>query len=156
LAADAKGQETVQCLALATLAAKPENTVDHQSAVCDAPELGLKAPSTPSDMQIVQNFQQNQHTLWADPAGNKGRGIDPSKYATCIVNQIPYNPTTSCTQQNGEHGWCYVTDQADVGTCAQAIQFTHGSPPDGATVSLQCVEATVNPVTNTWTGGTGG
>jgi len=42
-------------------------------------------------------------------------------------------------------GWCYVTGAAANG-CPQAILFTNGEPPHGATVSLQCIEQSVQVV----------
>jgi hypothetical protein len=46
----------------------------------------------------------------------------------------------SCAQST-EQGWCYVTGAA-AGRCAQKIVFSPGTLPSGATVELDCLEAT--------------
>ena len=46
----------------------------------------------------------------------------------------------SCAQST-EQGWCYVTGAA-AGRCAQKIVFSPSTLPSGATVELDCLEAT--------------
>jgi hypothetical protein len=56
------------------------------------------------------------------------------------MNPGDFDMTGTCTG-SPESGWCYVEGQA-AGTCPRRIIFTHGEPPSGAIVNMQCIEET--------------
>jgi len=154
LSADTSGN--VPCLVLATLADTPQNKVAFQSTVCANAKQGLSAATGDTELAILKTFQTSQHAAWLAPP-NSMHGTDPSTLATCLVNQIPFTPNGSCaTNGSGTEGWCYVTDTKFTGQCTQAVQFTPGAPPNGAVVSLQCIEANVNIVGGSTTSDGGG
>jgi hypothetical protein len=133
----------VPCLVLATLPLIDQNKIANQHSVCNDMNAGISPATTSEDIAILKTFQESQHATWK-AAGNT-TALDPSEYSTCLVNQIPWNPNGSCAvSKAGGAGFCYVTDRTYTGTCAQAIQFTAGSPPEGSVVSLQCIEAQAN------------
>jgi hypothetical protein len=74
---------------------------------------------------------------------------DPSTLPTCQLNELTPMTNGGKDFQNGDcsassdPGWCYVSGAA-AGTCSQQILFTANQPPQGATVTLQCLEATTN------------
>ncbi len=137
----------VPCLLLATL---PSGT---QASCASTP--GMSQP----DASILALFQQQQHDAWA-AAGSVG--MDPSTLPTCQMNQLSQLPKgadpTSCPTPapaadfdasgsckfSKDPGWCYATSSG--GGCNQAIVFSQGQPPSGATVSLQCLEQSVSVV----------
>jgi hypothetical protein len=133
------GAPSVPCLILATLPASMENAAANEATVCSVPGLGIP------EAQVLQSFQQSQHAAFM--AGATGQ--DLSLYATCVVNQL--TPNSSCATDKTDLGWCYVNQASMLSgsSCVQEIQFTPNSPPNGATVSLQCLLATGD-------GGTGG
>jgi hypothetical protein len=134
------------CLVLATL---PETKAGTEDTVCK----GYPGLTTVSDASVLATFRADQHAQWLTAM----TGTDPSTLATCEVNQISVSPGTngnsgSCVGagSTGEAGWCYVTGTA-AGSCdTQAILFTSGTPPNGATVNLQCI------LENAGDSGTGG
>jgi hypothetical protein len=117
----------VSCLILATL---PNTKATDEETACMRP--GLKVPNA----EVLTNFKEQQHLLWmADQTST-----DLSTEATCEVNQISTQKTCVGEGQT-EQGWCYVVGQY-AGACnTQAILFTDGTPPNGATVNLQCILA---------------
>jgi hypothetical protein len=74
------------------------------------------------------------------------------------LSQPPADAGTECPQAVGtfdsagscassmQPGWCYYVGSGP-DSCPQAILFSSGQPPSGATVSLQCIESssTYNP-----------
>jgi hypothetical protein len=80
--------------------------------------------------------------------GVKGAPGDPDTYPTCALDQLTVGTNPGDFDANGscagstDPGWCYVTGTAANG-CPQAILFTSGEPPHGATSSLQCIEQSV-------------
>ena len=118
------------CLVLATL---PSASANGEAACNDAAQ-GMSVP----DSSVLEPFRAEQHKAWL--AANRA-GVDPSTLPTCEVRQIPYVANASCAQDTSNPGWCYVTGGLDSGKCTQAIQFTARTPPSGATVTLQCIEA---------------
>jgi hypothetical protein len=145
----------VPCLVLETL---PPGTTS-----CNA-SVGLSPP--PSD--VLQSFVAAQHTQWASNGGaDAGLGPDPATLTTCEVTQLVPNGTfdPSCSTASAEStsyyqyidfaagscaasttpGWCYTTGTATGSSCSQAILFSaSGTPPSGATVSLECIESTAS------------
>jgi hypothetical protein len=156
---------TVECLVLETLPAS-----DIGKPCSDFAANGLTGPQTAADQQVLAQFQQTQHTEWAENGGvDAGLGPDPSTLTTCWVTQLVtqpagLDPSDQMSCQSGsmeghysyvtditagtcaastEAGWCYVSGAATGGGCPQALLFSMpGSPLTGATVSLQCIEST--------------
>jgi hypothetical protein len=125
------GGETVPCLILATLAPGNGMTAADEATACAQPGLGIPDP------QVLQAFQQSQHAAFL--AGGT-TGQDLSLLATCTVTQQP--PNTDCATDKTNLGWCYVNEPSMLaGNCQQEIQFTPNSPPNGSTLSLQCLLA---------------
>jgi hypothetical protein len=120
------GQE-VPCLVLATLA---NTTSGMENTVC-ASAAGLAAPAA----DVLAHFNEEQHAKWL----TSRTGVDPSTEATCEVDQIPVPAGGSClgSGPGRDAGWCYVTGTA-AGTCAEAIVFTEGVPPNGSIINLEC------------------
>jgi len=128
---------------------------------------GLSTPAA----DILQHFQQQQHDDWVN-AGSTG--TDPSTLVTCQMNQlyqVPASaPANACNglgskatdfdmnescQNSPDPGWCYVAGQAaQAFGCPQSILYSNGMPPNGATVSLQCVEQAITDIPDG--GGSGG
>jgi hypothetical protein len=138
----------VPCLLMATL---PSGT---EADCASTPGMSVPDPSS------LAYFQQQQHIAWLNTGGG---GTDPSTLPTCQLDQLSQLPAgasaSSCPTPspatdfdgNGsckyskDPGWCYVRGGADAGTgCQQAIVFSHGEPPPGVTVSLQCLEQSVS------------
>ena len=83
-------------------------------------------------------------------------GTDPATQSVCQLQELvnmssttttpgvldqpmDFDSTGQCsTNTSGDHGWCYATN---VKGCAQAIEFSTGSPPPGGIASLQCIYA---------------
>jgi hypothetical protein len=110
---------------------------------------------------LLAQFQKKQHDDWVN-AGMPG--TDPSTLPTCQLQELfqhPAGAASSCPPALGtfdsagscvgskEPGWCYVEGNA-AGSCPQALLFTSGEPPSGATLTLQCIEESVSAT------GTGG
>jgi hypothetical protein len=111
----------------------------------DIPAGGTTATLT---TDILDKFCAAQEAQYK---GAKGATGDPDTYPTCALQQLTtgQNPTDfdtngSCAAAT-DKGWCYVTGVAANG-CPQAILFTNGEPPHGATVSLQCIENSVTVI----------
>ncbi|MBL8608803.1 MAG: hypothetical protein JNL38_15875 [Myxococcales bacterium] len=117
----------VSCLVLEVLP-----TPGPQSA-CDRPDLGLEQP----DPAVLSRFREDKQRELGDP----GRGApNLASYPVCQVVQI-VKPAGATCAKDAAAGWCYVTSQETTSRCAQAIVFSApGSPPAGASVSLQCIE----------------
>jgi len=130
---------------------------------------GLSTP--PAD--ILQRFQQQQHQDWVN---NGSAGTDPSTLVTCQMNQLyqvpasapsgacnglgspgsDFDNTGSC-QNSPDPGWCYIDGTAaQAFGCPQSILYSNGMPPNGATVSLQCVEQAITDIPDGGGGGSSG
>jgi hypothetical protein len=128
--------QTVPCLILVTL----------QKGNCSN-VAGMSDP--PPD--VLSRFQEAQHEAWMSACGGKTSCVlqDPSTLPTCQLNELTPMTNGGKDFQNGDcsassdPGWCYVSGAA-AGTCSQQILFTANQPPQGATVTLQCLEATTN------------
>ena len=126
---------------------------------CD-PTAGLLAP-TGDDIAVVSKFCDAEEAAWAKPA--QRTGAEPYTVPVCEMRQLyvgsagasasTCNPAPaqaadfsggSCAG-SGEQGWCYVTGAA-AGACGHSVVFTSQEPPAGATVSLQCVEQSINAI----------
>ena len=71
------------------------------------------------------------------------RGRRPVDAADVPGDADPVQPERHLRDHPTHPGWCYVTGGMQMGGgCSQAIQFTQGTPPSGAGVTLQCIEAT--------------
>ena len=129
---DAKTQ-TVPCLVLATLAKGDCSTVP-----------GMSDP--PAD--VLSRFQEAQRSAYLASCGGKTSCVlqDPSTLPTCQLQELTRATHNGTDFQNGDcsastnPGWCYVVGAA-ASSCAQQILFTSGEPPQGATVTLQCLLA---------------
>jgi hypothetical protein len=128
-AVETDGGLEVPCLILATL---PKTKTGDEATACK--QDGLSVPSA----SVLAEFNANQHAL----AMSNKLAVDLSTEATCQVAQLYVAPGDTCVNNTtGEAGWCYVTGKA-AGACnTQAILFTAGTPPNGATVNLQCILA---------------
>ena len=123
--------QTVPCLILVTL----------QKGTCNA-AAGLTAP--PPD--VLQRFQAAQHADWLASCGGKSCVLaDPATLTTCALTELtPASdptgfPAGGDCSASSQPGWCYVEGTA-AGSCSQQILFTANEPPQGATVTLQCLE----------------
>ena len=87
-----------------------------------------------------------------------GASGDPDTYPTCALDQLlptlPNGGANTADFPMGPNGGCgcYVEGAAANG-CPQAILFTNGQPPHGATVSLQCIEQAVTVLEGGTSGG---
>jgi hypothetical protein len=122
----------VDCLVLVALPARDTgDTCGNPGAACD-PSAGLLGPSSDPNALFQQSFADAfcaQHAM---------AGADPvlaANQPVCALQQVILDPsdTQSCASSS-QPGWCLVQGSA----CAQAIEFTHGSPPPGASVTLVC------------------
>jgi hypothetical protein len=118
---------------------------------------GLSAP--PRD--ILSRFQQQQHQDWLDQGSS---GTDPSTLITCELQELFQPPpgATGCPssvglfdskgscQDSTTPGWCYTQGTAaEAFGCPQSILYSTGEPPNGAVVSLQCIEQSLSPIPST-------
>jgi hypothetical protein len=106
---------------------------------------GLQAPS---DAVLAGQFCDEQERQFKANGGF----ADPATIPTCEVTQLRLSPaggscppgspasdfdaTGSCAASS-DPGWCYVTGPG-AGSCAQAILFSSGLPPHGASTALVC------------------
>jgi hypothetical protein len=163
----------VPCLILVQLGtAGPAGSCANPGAAC-VNSQGLYGPgdippgqtTAPLNQDILTKFCQAQEAAYTGMPGASG---DPDLQPTCALDQLlptlPSGAPNTTDFPNGaaggcasasDPGWCYVTGAAASG-CPQAILFTNGQPPHGATVSLQCIEQAVQVVdggsTNSTTG----
>ena len=155
----------VPCLILVGLSAQVgAGACSNPGSACNAAQ-GLLGPgvvppganSATLSQDILNKYCQAQE---AGYKGTKGAPGDPDTYPVCALAQLTptNNPTDfaagSCSASK-DPGWCYVEGKA-AGTCPQAILFSNGEPPTGATVSLQCIEQAVAAVNADGGGGGGG
>ena len=134
LARDSSGN--VPCLVLATLS-KPGG----EDACNGLP--GLSIPTVD-----ISDFRAAQHAVWIAGGGNDSTRLDPNTLPVCQMRQLsPSDPslptgtfdaTGSCADATTP-GWCYVEGEGAQG-CPRQILFTKDEPPQGATVSMQCLE----------------
>ncbi len=118
---------------------------------CDS-TLGLAAP----EEAVLSKFCANLESAYMaqyQANGNSGVGLtDPANVSVCALNQLVDNASNtnasvdfqggSCSNSK-DPGWCYVTGTA-AGKCPQAIIFSKGAIPTGATSNLQCLESSVS------------
>jgi hypothetical protein len=132
------------------------------SGGCD-PTQGLLGPGVvspnappgalpPLSSDVLAKFCDSQEATYLANKGQPGGPNDPDLFPVCALQQLtPSDPQAAQEFSNGScaaspnPGWCYVTGAA-AGGCPQAILFTNGEPPHGATVSLQCIESSVTVV----------
>jgi len=125
--------QTVPCLILVTLASGNCSTVP-----------GMSDP--PAD--VLARFREVQHEAYLASCGGNTSCLsqDPSALPTCQLQELTPGTHNGTDFQNGDcaasmnPGWCYVVGAA-ASSCAQQILFTSGEPPQGATVTLQCLLA---------------
>jgi len=121
------------CLVLATL----PSVVGQDTATCT--NNAMYPSLVPVEPTVLAAFQADQHAAFEQSGG----GVDLSSYTTCGIAQVlPPNFAAGGTCKANTipnlQGWCYVTDQ---GPCAQQIDFSPQGLPQGAVVSLQCVNS---------------
>jgi hypothetical protein len=134
---DSTGTPLVQCLVLVTF---PKNSPPQGN--CEDPSLNGAYQIT--DPTVLQHFNNDQHAQWV-AAGMPGD--DPSKLTTCTLKQLAARKDCSAKSATGSLGWCYV-DQGMVQGCPQAILFAPGAVTGASTTSLQCIEASANPLSD--------
>jgi hypothetical protein len=155
LTADSLGN--VPCLILVELGASVgPGACANPGTACD-PSQGLLGPGVipsgsttgvaPLSQDILTKFCESQEAQYT---GTAGASTDPDTHPTCALQQLlpllPGGAPNTKDFSNGscaaaqDSGWCYVTGAAANG-CPQAILFSSGEPPSGATVSLQCIKA---------------
>jgi hypothetical protein len=135
------------CLVLVTLPSSQNGEQDCKSLP------GMSIP----DQDILAQYQDQQHAHWV---GAGKPGTDPSTLPTCQLQELfqqPAGAPSGCPSPLGTFdsagscvnsstpGWCYV-EGAAAGSCPQALLFTNGEPPSGATLQLQCVEKNVTAI----------
>ena len=112
---------------------------------------GATGPTLTQD--ILSKFCSSQEAAYTASGGKPGDPNDPDLFPTCALQQLIDNPaanasdfdaTGSCAS-GADPGWCYVEGAAASG-CQQAILFTNNEPPQGSTVSLQCIEQSVTVI----------
>jgi hypothetical protein len=106
---------------------------------------------TPLTQEILNKFCDN---LEAQYTGKPGAPGDPANVPVCAMQQIISDPndTTDCSTQQSQQGWCYVQGAAAVAKgCPYTILFTNNMPPNGAIVSLQCLETGTSNVLDSGT-----
>jgi hypothetical protein len=122
---------TVPCLLLASF---PANAMGQN--YCDKTQNGGIPGLSPPDPGVLARFQGPAIAAWtklgSDPA------TDPRKQPVCQLTQIGADMANQVCVSGGV-GWCYVEGGAG-GGCPQQILFTANQPPQGAIVSLQCIE----------------
>jgi hypothetical protein len=151
LTADTSGN--VPCLILVQLASQvgpgacenPGSACQNGQGLLGPGDLPQGATSAPLTQDILAKFCAAQEAAYT---GTPGAAGDPDTYPTCALQQLTTGADPSDFNNNScagspQPGWCYVTGAAANG-CPQAILFTNGQPPTGATVSLQCIEQSVN------------
>jgi hypothetical protein len=147
--------QPVPCLILVTLPQSQSNGSTCLNPSCD-PNQGLSVP----DASVLQKFCATQESAFNASGGAKSGLPDPANQAVCQLNELVpgagmntsavtfgggnFDATGSCANSTTP-GWCYVEGNAAKG-CAQAIVFVTGSPPAGATSSLQCIEQSCKQV----------
>jgi hypothetical protein len=153
LSPDQCGQ--VPCLILVTMPAGQDCTT----------VPGLSTP--PPD--ILKRFQDQQHQAWLNgSASTPTPGVDPSTLVTCQMQELfqppmgamgcpagvgQFDSSGSC-QNSKDPGWCYVEGPtAQALGCPQSILYSNGMPPNGATVSLQCIEQSISAIPDASPGG---
>jgi hypothetical protein len=109
---------------------------------CDAAR-GLSVP--PQD--LLTGFCAAAEAEWQQGAGVIVSAPDPAHQNVCQLKQLTSTgaPTAfdafgSCAAppDPSKVGWCYV-EGAAAGACPQAIEFTNGAPPAGATAYVKCM-----------------
>jgi hypothetical protein len=141
--------QSVPCLVLVTLPPDGQSTCLNPS--CDNSK-GLFVP-TEGNGSVLKGFCDAQEQAWMAAGGKATGNTDPATQSVCALQElvngtgnsgggIQFNPNDfdslgSCTAAT-ENGWCYTVGAKG---CAQQIEFSNGSPPQGAVASLQCIYA---------------
>jgi hypothetical protein len=159
---------SVPCLILVQLqTSSAPGACSNPGQACD-PTQGLLGPgvvppgatSAPLSQDILNKFCQSQLAAYVATGGKAGDSNDPTQFPVCALQQLTTNNNPndfsngSCSASK-DPGWCYVTGAAASG-CPQAILFSNGEPPHGATVSLQCIEESVTVIGDGGGGGSSG
>ncbi|MGA3122888.1 MAG: hypothetical protein ABSF69_19140 [Polyangiaceae bacterium] len=146
LAAGTGGSAAVPCLILVQMPAT-------NGGSCLNPTCTAGGLSTPESAVLTKFCATAEATFMSN--GGKSSGLqDPAAQSVCVLQQLIPTGTSSlgvkasaadftngsCDSETTDPGWCYVTG---VKGCAQAIIFPTGSPPEGATASLQCIEQSI-------------
>ncbi|MGD0526687.1 MAG: hypothetical protein ABSE49_16185 [Polyangiaceae bacterium] len=153
----------VPCLILLQLAtqvgpgacANPGSACNNAQGLLGPGDVPMGATNgAPLTQDILNQFCQAQEAQYMGTAGAAG---DPDTYPTCALQQLtadnnPSDFSNGSCAGSSQPGWCYVTGAAANG-CPQEILFSNGQPPSGATVSLQCIEQSVNVLEGGTTGG---
>jgi hypothetical protein len=150
LTADTSGD--VPCLILVQLStaagagacANPGSACVNSQGLLGPGDIPKGATQPTLTQDILTKFCQAQE---AGYSGTPGASGDPDTYPTCALQQLTTGLnagdfTNGSCSASSDPGWCYVEGAAANG-CPQAILFTNGQPPHGATVSLQCIEDAV-------------
>jgi hypothetical protein len=138
------------CLIMVQMPAGTPGTCNNPGTACNGTGLigpGVIPPnsvytSPPLTQDILDNFCNNVEQQYQAAGGTPGQQGDPAKIPVCAMQQLVLDPndTTDCSTGNTP-GWCYVTGSAaQAKGCPYTILFAGGMPPNGAIVSLQCLE----------------
>jgi hypothetical protein len=156
---NAAGDGSVPCLIIAQLAnsvgpgacANPGGACDPNQGLLGPGVPGAGGASAPLTQDILTKFCQAQEAAYVAAKGTPGGPNDPDLFPACALQQLTtannagdFDSAGSCAASK-DPGWCYVQGQAANG-CPQAILFSNGEPPHGATVSLQCIEESVQVI----------
>jgi hypothetical protein len=155
--------QNVPCLILVQLpgqvgpgaCANPGNACDQTKGLLGPGVVPAGANSATLTQDVLNKYCASLEAAGGFTAGQAG---DPDLQPVCALQQL--NPVSnagdfsngSCAASS-DNGWCYVTGSA-AGGCPQAILFSNGEPPTGATVSLQCIESAVSVVGDGGSSGT--
>lgn len=106
------------------------------------PEAGQKCPegfTTAPSPEILANFREQQRI----DQGNVSAADDKTKLPVCQLKQVAVPAGQTC--DTGDIGWCYTTTEPGQKGCPQSIVFHPDAIPNGATVSLQCIDQGATP-----------
>jgi hypothetical protein len=147
------------CLVMVQMPPNVKGQCNNPGSACM--QAGLLGPGqmvngqTPLTQDILDKFCQNLEAQYTGKAGAPG---DPANTPVCAMQQIilDNNDTTDCSTQQAQQGWCYVQGAAAAAKgCPYTILFTNNMPPNGAIVSLQCLETGHGNILDSGAGGGG-
>jgi hypothetical protein len=100
------------------------------------PEKGTACPagSKPPAADILSNFRDQQRI----EQGNVSKEDDKTALPVCQLEQVVVEAGQTC--EGPGNGWCYTTTAQGQKGCPQSIVFQADAIPNGATVSLQCID----------------
>jgi hypothetical protein len=140
LAVGTGNSDQVPCLILVQMPVNNKGSC--LNPVCNT-QQGLSVPAS----DVLTKFCASAEATFNANGGSKAGLTDPATQSVCVLQQLTPNTfpadfvNGSCESATADPGWCYVTNAKG---CAQAIIFPTGSPPQGATANLQCIEESIS------------